>query len=150
MKYNHYLLTQFAGFPNLTYILFSGASLRNLFLIFFLAVLNRHSVAQTDLLEPNPIMPLSPNASSLAIFADYPVSHYTGVPNISVPLYEINVDGFKFPITLAYHASGIKVSQEASWVGLGWSLNLGGSVSRTIKGYDDFLEFPPVDIQEGY
>ena len=84
--------------------------------------------------------PVSPNAASMSIYADYPVSYYTGVPDISVPLYEIDVDGYKLPISLSYHASGIEVSQEASWVGLGWTLNVGGNISRSIKGYDDFLE----------
>lgn len=106
--------------------------------------------AQTDLITPAPVVPMSPNASSLAIYADYPVSHYTGVPNISVPLHEINIDGFKLPITLSYHASGIKVNQEASWVGLGWALNVGGSVSRSVKGRDDFLEYATGDIEKGY
>lgn len=30
------------------------------------------------------------------------------------------------------------MAQEASWVGLGWSLNAGGAISRTIKCEDDF------------
>lgn len=109
------------------------------------------SLSQTnDTNIPSPVTPMSPNASSLAMFTDYPVSHYTGVPNITVPLFEIDVDGFKLPIKLAYHASGIQVSQEASWVGLGWSLNLGGSISRSIKGVDDFLEYADPWTVEGY
>ena len=93
------------------------------------------------------VIPPSPNAASLAMYADYPVSHYTGVPNIDIPLYEIQVDGFKLPISLSYHASGIKVGQEASWVGLGWALNAGGCISRTIKCADDLVgeQVPPVD-----
>lgn len=84
------------------------------------------------------VVPPSPNASSLAMYSDYPVSYYTGIPEISIPIYEINVDGFKLPISLSYHSSGIKVGQEASWVGLGWTLNAGGCISRTIRGTDDF------------
>lgn len=84
------------------------------------------------------VIPPSPNASSLAMYADYPVSYYTGIPQISIPLYEINIDGVQLPITLSYHASGTRVSQEASWVGLGWALNAGASISRTIRCYDDF------------
>lgn len=107
---------------------------------------------QINSLAPMPNMPISPNASSLAIYADYPVSHYTGVPNINVPLYEIDFDGYRLPIKLNYHASGIKVDQEASWVGLGWSLDIGGAISRSVRGADDFLEnytsYPY--IQNGY
>lgn len=84
---------------------------------------------------------MTPEAAALARYADIPVSHYTGVPNISIPLYTINVDGFELPITLNYHSSGIRVDQEATWVGLGWSLDVGGRISRTAKGIDDFLEY---------
>src|SRR6185312_15112519 len=58
-----------------------------------------------------------------------PVSLYTGVPNISIPLYTINIKDAAVPITLDYHAGGIRVDQEATWVGLGWELNYGGQIS---------------------
>lgn len=83
---------------------------------------------------------VSPEAASLAMNIDYPVSLYTGVPNIDIPLYKIDVDGFELPLTLSYHASGIRVDQEASWVGLGWTLDVGARISRVIKNVDDFLE----------
>lgn len=84
------------------------------------------------------IIPPSPNAASLGIYGAIPVSHYTGTPNISIPIYEINLDGKKIPISLSYHASGIKVNQEASWVGLGWSLNAGGIITRQVQDGIDF------------
>jgi hypothetical protein len=87
--------------------------------------------------------PVSPNAASLGIFGNIPVGHYTGIPDISIPIYEINLDGKKIPIKLAYHASGIKVSQEASSVGLGWALNAGGCIVREIRGRDDFSTSTP-------
>ncbi|MBQ8152668.1 MAG: RHS repeat protein [Prevotella sp.] len=84
---------------------------------------------------------MTPEASSLAKYSDIPVSYYTGVPNISIPLYTIRVDDFELPITLNYHSSGIRVDQEATCVGLGWSLSAGGRVTRTAKGIDDFREY---------
>ena len=84
------------------------------------------------------VVPVSPNAASLGIFGSIPVGHYTGVPNVTVPLYEIDLDGLKIPISLSYHASGIKVAQEASWVGLGWALNAGGCITRETRGLPDF------------
>jgi hypothetical protein len=65
-----------------------------------------------------------------------PVSEYTGIPNISVPLFEVEEDGVKFPLMLSYHAGGIKVNQDASWVGLGWDLYL-GSIVQIINDEDD-------------
>lgn len=97
-------------------------------------------------------IPVSPTVNSLAVYADYPVSYYTGVPDISIPLYEIDIDGYKLPVSLSYHASGIKVAQEASWVGLGWALNAGGIITRTVKCYDDFNEYiyPGISVRSGY
>ncbi|MFS4493191.1 hypothetical protein [Maribacter sp. 2308TA10-17] len=63
---------------------------------------------------------------------------YTGTASVNIPLYTINFDGFNLPLSLSYHASGVKVNQEATEAGLGWSLNATGVISRTIKGTDDF------------
>ncbi|MDR0799649.1 MAG: hypothetical protein LBN18_07825 [Dysgonamonadaceae bacterium] len=85
---------------------------------------------------PN-MLPPTPNAAALGQFGNIPVSYYTGMADINIPLYEIELDGMKFPISLAYNASGIKVAQEASWVGLGWSLNAGGCITRTVADNND-------------
>ena len=83
------------------------------------------------------IIPLSPQSSALARYGDFPVSHATGVPDITIPVYEIQVGGFTLPVSLSYHASGIKVGDVASTVGLGWTLNAGGAVTRQICGAPD-------------
>lgn len=106
--------------------------------MFFIISLGHVYSQNQDISVPH-VVPMSPNAAELAKYADYPVSYYTGTPNISIPLYEIDVDGFKLPISLNYHASGIRVDQEATWVGLGWSLDVGSRISRTVKNADDFM-----------
>lgn len=83
------------------------------------------------------VSPPSPTASSLAQYSNVPVSNYTGVPNISIPLYNVKSGEIEMPISLSYHSSGIKVSQEASSVGLGWALNAGGVITRSVNGVDD-------------
>lgn len=61
------------------------------------------------------------------------VDLFTGDYKYNIPL--MDVDGY--PINLAYHA-GVGMDQEASWVGLGWSLNA-GAINRVMKGLpDDF------------
>lgn len=47
----------------------------------------------------------------------------------------------RLPIALKYHASGIKVGDVASSVGLGWALEAGGRISRSTVGRDDELEY---------
>ncbi|MCB9056136.1 MAG: hypothetical protein H6549_09770 [Chitinophagales bacterium] len=79
----------------------------------------------------------SPQASSLSKYIESPVNYYNGKAGISVPIYSINFGDIEIPITLSYQADGIKVNQEASWVGLGWNLDIGGLISHDIKGDDD-------------
>lgn len=96
-------------------------------------------------------VPQAPTAYAFAKYIDYPVSLYTGVPNISIPLYEITAGNLTIPVSLSYHASGIPASQEATRVGLGWNLNGGGVISRTVKCGDDFQEHAaPNGFYKGY
>jgi len=81
--------------------------------------------------------PVSPTAYQFLKYDQMPVSEYTGIPDISIPLYEIAEDDIKVPLALSYHAVGIRVNQDASWVGLGWDLQI-GSVVQTINDVDDF------------
>jgi len=79
-----------------------------------------------------------------------PTNHYTGVPEITIPLFQIELDGLTLPLTLNYNASGIRVSQESSWVGLGWSLNAGGIITRSVQGLPDISSQPPSTAYMGY
>ncbi len=83
------------------------------------------------------VSPMTPNAAALAKYVDVPVSYYTGTPQISVPLYELKSGSLSVPIALSYHASGNRVSDAASNVGLGWTLIAGGSISRSVRGLPD-------------
>lgn len=85
------------------------------------------------------VTPPSPNAVALQKYGDIPVSPYTGIPDISIPVYTAKFRDITVPISLSYHASGIKVAEEASPVGLGWVLNAGGCISRNIINGDDFF-----------
>lgn len=81
--------------------------------------------------------PASPAAFEFLKYTEMPVSEYTGIPNISIPLYQIEEDGVTIPLNLTYHAGGIRVNQEASWVGLGWDLSI-GSIMQEINDVDDY------------
>src|SRR5687767_1870067 len=57
----------------------------------------------------------------------------TGDFTYNIPL--MDVDGY--PINIAYHG-GVGMDQDASMVGLGWTLNV-GAINRTMRGLpDDF------------
>ena len=79
----------------------------------------------------------APNAAALGKYVDYPISYYTGTPNISVPIYNLKDGAANVSVSLSYHPSGIRLAELSSWVGLGWALNAGGMITRTIKGAPD-------------
>lgn len=83
---------------------------------------------------------LTPEESALGQYGKYGVSGYTGVPGISIPLFSIGSRSFTIPIELSYDASGIKVDQQATCVGLGWNLMLGGSINHIVCGQNDFCQ----------
>ncbi|MEI9912122.1 MAG: hypothetical protein WDO71_22200 [Bacteroidota bacterium] len=83
------------------------------------------------------ITPLSPNAAALWKYTELPVNMFTGIPSISIPIYEIKSGKLNVPISISYHAGGIRYEEQASWVGLGWSLNAGGAITRNVKGVAD-------------
>jgi YD repeat-containing protein len=82
-------------------------------------------------------LPPTPTVAALGKYVDAPVSLYTGTPEISIPIYEITAGNYKLPISLSYHAGGFRVSEESSWVGLGWSVIGTGVISRTIRHIAD-------------
>lgn len=79
----------------------------------------------------------SPDAAALGKYGDIPVSYHTGIPNIAIPIYTIKSGPLELPIGLSYHASGLKVQEQASSVGAGWALNAGGVITRTVVGAPD-------------
>lgn len=59
------------------------------------------------------------------------VNLYTGDFQYTIPLFEME----GYPFTLTYD-SNISMEQEASWVGLGWNLDI-GSIDRQMRGLPD-------------
>lgn len=63
------------------------------------------------------------------------VNLLTGDFAYQIPLGEIPGPYGNYPLSVSYHA-GISPQQEASWVGLGWSLNP-GAINRNVRGVPD-------------
>ncbi len=71
--------------------------------------------------------------------ASVPVNYFTGVPQIGVPIYSYSNprNGLSMNISLEYFAGGVQVAQSAGIVGIGWYLNAGGLITRTVRGAPD-------------
>ncbi|KFF02620.1 hypothetical protein [Flavobacterium reichenbachii] len=98
---------------------------------------------------PN-IIPPSPNAASLGNYGEVPVGLFTGTPQISIPLYDFKTGKINVPISLSYSSNGIRVDEMASDVGLGWVLNSGGVITRTIMDDGDENITPAVPNFSNY
>ena len=109
-----------------------------------LSLVFTQAFAQIPELTHSNVIPPSPIASELTKYITYPVDLCNGLVKTSIPLYEI-VDGdIRIPITLNYHASGLKPNMRSShWLGDGWSLTTGPSLSRTINGVADEIKYLP-------
>lgn len=79
----------------------------------------------------------SPEAFAFQKYGDFQSDGYTGNPGIAIPLYSLTYKDITVPLTLSYEGTGIKVRQEASWVGLGWNMNVGGCINYVSQGTND-------------
>ncbi len=102
------------------------------FLLFF-QTLFAQTGPNLRLLAPPP-----PEVSALGKFGLIPVSTFSGVPDISYPVYTIKEGTLSFPISLKYYAGGLTVKEDASEVGLGWALSASGSIISSTRGEPDF------------
>ncbi len=109
-------------------------------LIAVLALIALEGTAQNlNPLKTTTIIPPSPEVAAFGKYFEMPVGYSTGVPEINVPVYTVEDGQLKLPVSLSYNASGIKVEEAATRVGLGWSLSAGGNLSRVVRGQpDDF------------
>ncbi|GGE17821.1 DUF5977 domain-containing protein [Sphingobacterium cellulitidis] len=82
----------------------------------------------------------SPEVSVFQKHTYYPMDLQTGKSNIFIPLHDIQVGWLNLPISLNYHTGGIKVTEKASQIGLGWVLEAGGVITRSKNGGNDLLK----------
>ncbi|RYU94337.1 hypothetical protein [Emticicia agri] len=94
--------------------------------------------ALTDIKNLIPqLSPKSPNVAAMERYGSYQVNLFNGLPTIEIPIFEITAGNLSIPIKLSYHASGIKVTDMATFTGMGWSLTYGGAVTRQVRGLAD-------------
>ncbi len=113
----------------------------------FILLLSFSSLSQEDSKNaftlPEIIRP-SPTVSQLMKFEEVDLNHYTGQPNISVPLFSKRIHGLDYNLALHYNVSGIRVNEQSGWVGKGWALETGGVISRSVVGLPDNLNIESV------
>ncbi|MBC9795850.1 hypothetical protein [Sinomicrobium weinanense] len=102
----------------------------------FLTVSFLQSLLPYNMLQASNNGPTAPEATGFEpVDATDMVNLVTADFSYVLPLLNIPSPEGGYPLALAYHA-GIAMDQEASWVGLGWSLNP-GAINRSVNGYPD-------------
>ena len=82
-------------------------------------------------------VPVSPVSEELMKHIMCPVNYNTGKVELSIPIYEIRTRDFTLPLRLQYDSGGIKVSAGNGVAGLGWNVDFGPTVTRSIQGNPD-------------
>ena len=86
-------------------------------------------------------LPPSPDGVALIRSVNTPVNLYSGTLNIQLPLYTVGESEYVVPVHLNCQASGIRVEDLATPVGLGWRLSAGGKITRIVRHYPDETGF---------
>jgi hypothetical protein len=73
------------------------------------------------------------------------VDPFTGDFTYNIPLFNLPGPNGGYPVNLAYH-SGIQMDQEASWVGLGWNINM-GTINRQVRNLPDDFQGENIKIK---
>lgn len=81
--------------------------------------------------------PVAPDVWSMIKYGNAEVNPYSGTVGTSIPIYTYQDDDFTIPISIDYASSGYKPNIPTGVVGLGWYLNVGGAITREVRGIPD-------------
>ena len=87
-------------------------------------------------------VPPSPEPASIVKYADVPFTHSAGMAEYDIPFYTLQGRELSIPVGLHYASGGIKLDEIAGVAGLGWTLNAGGCITRTVMDMPD--EYVPL------
>jgi len=65
------------------------------------------------------------------------VNQPTGTANVVIPITAISNGAVTAPVSLVYSATGVKLKDVEGLAGIGWQLQAGGMVTRTVRGLPD-------------
>lgn len=100
----------------------------------FLSMLPSFLSAQNNYLNSKNVVLPSPNVAAIQRYGNWPLGSFTGTAPVSIPLFEIKSRELSWPVSLSYSSGGVRVNDVGSDVGIGWSVNAGGVINRTMMG----------------
>ncbi|WP_159476677.1 DUF5977 domain-containing protein [Chryseobacterium sp. 18068] len=109
-----------------------------LILLCFIACLGNLTYAQNYSNYYFPEPPKAPSSEAFLKYGDIQNSEYTGTNSPSINLFNLKSGDISLPVNLNYiSGNGIRVTEEAGQVGLGWGMSF-PTIVQNIYGYDDF------------
>ncbi|MDR1552518.1 MAG: hypothetical protein LBS69_03515, partial [Prevotellaceae bacterium] len=70
-------------------------------------------------------------------YGDVGTNLYTGTLNLKIPIYTYKDVDFEIPVSIDYSSNGYIPNIRTGILGLGWNLNVGGYITREVKGLPD-------------
>lgn len=95
-----------------------------------------------------PNQPASPQAEAIARLGIYEVNNPMGMPDITIPLFDIEHYGFHIPLKLKYEAQPLRPGYNYDVFGKGWTMTGQSCVSRTIRSVADETRDFKLDTDE--
>ena len=84
-------------------------------------------------------VPTSPQAAAFKMYGDVAVNPAMGVPDISIPLFDIDHHGYRLPLSLKYNPAPFHPGYNYDVFGRGWALSISSCISRSIECMPDEL-----------
>ena len=83
--------------------------------------------------------PSSPDVAAMRRYGqDFSLDLYQGILGLSIPIYTYTDEDFTIPVALGYSTNGgFRPNISTGPEGLGWSLSVGGVITREIRGIAD-------------
>lgn len=116
--------------------------MKKIFIFSLAAVCMLHVHAQIPKAPEN--LP-SPTAWNFTQYGNTPVSYFNGSAQVSVKIADFQYLGQKNNIGFSYFSSGFKPSDHPGWTGEGWNFNIGGAITRQVKGLPDEFAYYYMD-----
>jgi RHS repeat-associated protein len=99
---------------------------------------NAQEIARNSyFLEKKSVTQPSPGAANLGKYGEVNINNFTGALNLQFPIHTVKGSDIGTSVSVSYDGSGNKVEALPSLVGLGFTLNAGGVITRSIQGKPD-------------
>lgn len=92
-------------------------------------------------IQQKPVTVPSPTAFSFTQYGNITASGYSGAVQAAVPIYTFNYKDFEMPLQLSHVTTGVRADAVPGWVGTNWNFNIGGVITRQVRGLTDEFDF---------